>query len=443
MNESEVPVELINIGGGKFKFIDLFAGLGGFHVAMERLGGECVFASELQSVLQKLYRTNFGENGFELHGDIHEVKTSSIPSHDVLCAGFPCQPFSQAGKRYGLDDPTNGNHFFKILDILDFHKPSLFILENVPNLRGHDGGRTWEVIHESLKVNYEVQSGVLSPTQFGIPQHRKRFYVVGVLKSTQGFAGWQFPNPEVSDTNVRDILVDSTDVSRTAVRPDTLHQIKVWEEFAAYFEDIGIPRFPIWACEFGATYDFEGESPLAQGLDILVEKRGAFGRKIDSFSDLPRYAIRNDAPFPKWKTDYIRRNRALWAEHKSWLSGWVEQVKGFDHSHQKFEWNAGTAPSTFKDKIIQFRPSGIRVKRGTASPALVLTKTQVPIVWDGLAHTYRYITPREGANLQSFPNEFTLPDASHEAYRALGNAVNAKVIEEIISSLSDKLYRAI
>ncbi len=117
----------------KLKFIDLFAGLGGFHLALSDLGHKCVFASELNEELRELYVKNYKT---KIEGDINEVDINSIPAHDVLCAGFPCQPFSKAGAQLGLNDPANGNLFYKIVEILEKHKPEYVFLENVPNLRG-------------------------------------------------------------------------------------------------------------------------------------------------------------------------------------------------------------------------------------------------------------------------------------------------------------------
>lgn len=439
VNESNLSTQGSEKKQGTFKFIDLFAGLGGFHVAMQKLGGECVFASELNVGLRHLYDKNFSLGVEFIHGDIHEIETTSIPEHDVLCAGFPCQPFSQAGKRFGLDDPINGNHFYKILDILDQHEPEFFILENVPNLKGHDRGRTWGVIQECLEEYYEVQSGILSPDQFGVPQHRKRFYIVGAKKGGLGFGGWTFPNPPKGDTKIQDILSIEELNSDSLLKPETERHIEAWEDFVRYFHKKGVPRFPIWTMEFGADYPFEGESPLAQGERKLQGMRGQFGDPICSFADLPRYATRGKAEFPAWKKTYILRNRELWSKHKSWLSGWLSQIKEFEHSHQKFEWNAGDSEPTFHDKVIQFRPSGIRVKKGNASPALVLATTQVPIIWDEGISKYRYISPREAARLQSFGDNHVLPQSVNDTYRALGNAVNSTVVEEIISPAIERL----
>lgn len=415
-----------------FKFIDLFAGLGGFHVAMETLGGECVFASELNTGLRQLYDQNFNGGSDFIRGDIHEIDTGSIPAHDVLCAGFPCQPFSQAGKRFGLEDPKNGNHFYKILDILDYHAPEFFILENVPNLKGHDGGRTWGEIERCLEEKYEVQSGILSPDQFGVPQHRKRFYIVGARKDGCGFGDWKFPQPVAQNTKIHDVINSNGEDEGALLKPETEQHIEVWQEFVRYFHKKGVPKFPIWTTEFGANYPFEEKSPMALGLKRVKGMKGQFGDEIRDFSDLPRYATRGMADFPSWKKTYIRRNRELWESNQSWLAGWLNQVREFEHSHQKFEWNAGDATPTFHDKVIQFRPSGIRVKKGNSSPALVLAKTQVPIIWDDRISKYRYISPREAARLQSFGENHELPHSMNDAYRALGNAVNSVVVAKII-----------
>ena len=140
-----------------YKFIDLFAGLGGFHKALEALGCKCVFASELRKDLQELYHINFPSTYIE--GDITQIPPEKIPAHDILCAGFPCQPFSQAGKRQGFNDEKDrGNLFNFICEILAVHKPRYVILENVSNLKGHDDGNTWKTIHDKLKeLDYDVK----------------------------------------------------------------------------------------------------------------------------------------------------------------------------------------------------------------------------------------------------------------------------------------------
>jgi DNA (cytosine-5)-methyltransferase 1 len=141
-----------------FKFIDLFAGLGGFHLALEELGHECVFASEIRPDLQKLYSENFPLT--PIYGDITQIPVDKIPSHDVLCGGFPCQPFSQAGKRLGFSE-ERGNLFSNIMEILEYHKPKFVILENVQNLKNHDEGNTWKVIRMKLSNLYDVKETIV------------------------------------------------------------------------------------------------------------------------------------------------------------------------------------------------------------------------------------------------------------------------------------------
>src|ERR1700730_5789482 len=131
------------------RFVDLFAGLGGFHRALTELGHECVFASEIDPQLRTLYAANFPDSARVVHGDIRECK-DKVPAHDILCAGFPCQPFSKSGSQLGLDDETRGTLFHEILEILKKRQPRYVILENVGNFERHDSGRTWQVVKEKL-----------------------------------------------------------------------------------------------------------------------------------------------------------------------------------------------------------------------------------------------------------------------------------------------------
>ena len=171
----------------KFKFIDLFAGIGGFHLALKSLGMECVFTSEIDDFARKTYSANFNEkylkNSKLFAGDIWDVDFNKIPDFDVLCAGFPCQPFSQAGHKKGFKDNKDGNLFFSIEEILKIKKPSVFFLENVRHLKNHDGGKTFKVIYKSLQnLNYTFDYKVIKASDFGLPQHRPRIYMVGFYK---------------------------------------------------------------------------------------------------------------------------------------------------------------------------------------------------------------------------------------------------------------------
>ena len=435
----------------KLKFIDLFAGLGGFHFALKDLGFECVLASEIQTELRELYAINHSEMQSErIIGDIHnDIKTEEIPDFDILCAGFPCQPFSQAGNRMGLNDPTNGNHFVKIVEIINHHKPKYIFLENVPNLKGHDNGNTWKIIEDSLiKEGYLVEEKILSPDEFGVPQHRKRIYIVGV-RNDIAYKGIVFPELE------KEIEVDLSEYLEKGpkedlvLREETLKHILHWESFVRNIHKKGrndIPRFPVWSMEFGATYPFQEGATLQHTLEEINRSSGKFGmpinakRKDELVKFLPRYALNDQAFFPKWKRNYIESNRQFYNNHKDWLEDWKKEIINWKLSHQKFEWNCGTdVEYTLKDKIIQFRPSGIRVKNMDRFPALVLSTTQVPIIFDEYRRGgpgFRYITRREAANLQSMPkSSFQMMTNKVSAFRAFGNAVNVKVVKKIVESV--------
>ena len=184
----------------KFKFIDLFAGIGGIRIPFEELGGDCVFSSEWDKFSQQTYQANFGEIP---HGDITEIDAKDIPKHDLLVGGFPCQAFSQAGLKKGFKD-TRGTMFFEIARILDHHKPKAILLENVKGLRGHDKGNTFKTIISILnELGYQtLESTVLNAKHFGLPQNRERIFIVGYKKHVN----FQFPQPPMIDTRLGDIL---------------------------------------------------------------------------------------------------------------------------------------------------------------------------------------------------------------------------------------------
>ncbi len=191
-----------------FKFIDLFAGIGGFRIPFDELGGECVFTSEFDKFSQVTYEENFGEKP---SGDITKINEKDIPSHDLLLGGFPCQAFSNAGLKKGFED-TRGTLFFDIARILKYHKPKAFILENVKGLKSHDKGNTLKVIVKTLnKMNYNLFIEVLNAKNFGLPQNRERIFIVG-LKESLDFI---FPEPSFKKTRLGEILEKRNDNSYT------------------------------------------------------------------------------------------------------------------------------------------------------------------------------------------------------------------------------------
>ena len=183
----------------KFTYIDLFAGIGGFHLAADALGGRCVFASEIDAEAKKAYYANYG---IMPHGDITKISNDEIPDHDVLLAGFPCQPFSIIGNRLGFDD-IRGTLFFEIARILKAKKPPIFVLENVKQLSRHNHGKTLNTILNTLEgLGYLVHWNILNALDFGLPQKRERTIIVGFLDHTVDFS---FPCPHIKG-KLEDIL---------------------------------------------------------------------------------------------------------------------------------------------------------------------------------------------------------------------------------------------
>ena len=200
---------------GSHRFIDLFCGIGGFHRAFEKQGGHCVFASDWDKYSQVTYRANFPNT--KLIGDITKVAVEEIPEHDVLCAGFPCQPFSLAGvskknslgRKHGFEDERQGNLFFNIAAILDHHRPAAFVLENVKNLKSHDKGRTFKTIHEILTkdLGYYVSYKIIDPLSV-VPKNRERIFIVG-FREPRYFEWPEFPKEGPKLTEILDDKVEA------------------------------------------------------------------------------------------------------------------------------------------------------------------------------------------------------------------------------------------
>lgn len=226
---------VVNPGGYKFKFIDLFAGIGGMRIAFENAGGKCVYTSEWDKYAQKTYAANFGDLP---DGDITKVDEATIPDHDVLVAGFPCQPFSIAGvskknslgRAHGFLDATQGTLFFDVARIIKEKRPKAFLMENVKNLKSHDKGRTFKIICETLsKLGYNLHVQVMDGRHY-VPQHRERIFIVGFDMDV--FGGWErfdFPEPVPSVQRLKNILESKVDGKYTL-------SDKLWEYLQNYAE---------------------------------------------------------------------------------------------------------------------------------------------------------------------------------------------------------------
>lgn len=260
----------------KFRFIDLFAGIGGIRLPFQELGGRCVFSSEWDKFSQKTYRMNFGETP---SGDITKIDAAEIPDFDILLAGFPCQPFSQAGLHKGFSD-TRGTLFFEIERIIKEKRPKAFLLENVKQLKNHDRGRTYAVIQQHLKdLNYSVTGTILRASDYSVPQIRERIYIVGFDKDYYHISDdyeFTFPGPSGVKTRVGDILEENVDEKYTI-------SDRLWE---------GHQRRKVENKQNGKGFGyslFNEESPYTStisaryykdGSEILIEQKGKNPRKL-------------------------------------------------------------------------------------------------------------------------------------------------------------------
>lgn len=407
-----------------FRFIDLFAGVGGFHLAMQELGGTCVFASEIDPEARRVYERNFD---MEVAGDIRPLTedgaaATAIPAHDVLCAGFPCQPFSKSGFQRGINE-TRGTLFFNILKVLEAHRPRFAILENVRNLAGPRQRETWETILRNLRrLGYRVadEPAVFSPHLLppwlqGRPQVRERVFILAervqegaryallhgdVLARSAPIDGWEPDKWRIESYLDREGTIEN--LGKYTLRPSEVSWIEAWNDFVQSIDADRLPGFPIW---------------------------------VDAFLPEPAY----DRTTPPWKRNFLIKNSAFYLEHRGTIERWLKRhdVLSFPPSRRKFEWQARKWQPAAQDRnlwelVIHFRPSGIRVKPPTYLPALVaITQTSV------IGSRRRRITPREAARLQGFPDKFELLPDHAATYKQLGNAVNVGAVKYVAKTLFD------
>lgn len=397
------------------KFIDLFAGIGGFHEALETIGAECVFASEIDPNARQIYLNNRGKN---LHGefneDFNEIFSGSVKSrigeHDILTAGFPCQPFSKSGFQRGIED-IRGNHFLGIARIIEERRPRIVLLENVRNLVGPKHRQTWTTIREILRgLGYLLPDypTIFSPHLFpadlgGSPQSRERVFIVAIRDdrrrkqeiqiesplTNRPIEGW---DPKNWNLNESVLQKDSQikDLSDYRLTENEIAVLDLWEDFlrrVGSLEGRRLPGFPFWADEFRM------KKPDLSGM-------------------------------PPWKSNFVRNNQNFYVTHKYELMDWMKEngyLRNLTASKRKLEWQADDLESIW-DGLIQFRPSGIRVKKPTYAPALVaMNQTSI------FGPRKRRLTVREAARLQGFDDGLNFGDqANSTSYKQLGNAVAPK-----------------
>lgn len=410
------------------RFIDLFSGVGCFHVALESLGHECVYACEINKELNILYNNNYS---ITPDHDITKVNLESIPDHDILCAGFPCQAFSKAGRQLGVFD-DRGKLINKVIEILSIKKPSYFILENVRNLEKHNEGKTWAFIYDELvNLGYHVDKKILSPHNFGIPQHRERIFIVGSKDGLEHF-NWPENNDVIPDINNINFTEPFVPIER-----EKENVLNLWQDFLNILP-VGVkPITPLWSMEFGANYPLDVDINKIS-LKELKKYRGVFGvaiqgsTKEEALRYLPNYIKKQKDIMPDWKKNYILRNRQFYQNYKEQIDVVLPRIKALNNeSWQKFEWNCGESERNIWNYYIQFRGSGIRIKKTDFFPSLVTVTTQIPIV----GRERRYIAIDEARFLQSIPENILLPETKASCFKALGNAVNVDIIRFVASNL--------
>lgn len=405
-----------------FTFIDLFAGIGGFHGALGALGGKAVYASEIDKNAVEIYASNWG---LEPAGDITMAANEQamlVPAHEVLTGGFPCQPFSKSGKQKGMDE-TRGTLFWNIAKIIEKRKPKLVLLENVRNLAGPRHTHEWEVIIQTLRdLGYRVSSRpfVVSPHRIhpdfgGRPQVRERIFIAATYAGKQSIAQVE-PEPLSLDTVAAGWNIQNWDLkkhlplengsskalAKYSLSDAEIRWIDAWNEFVGIIKRKSgekiLPGFPIWA-------------------DAWVETS----------------KLRIPAGTPDWKSVFLRKNAELYTSYKNDLDAWLKKwndLEDFPPSRRKFEWQAQDANSLW-DCIMHFRPSGIRAKKATYVPALVaITQTTI------IGHQKRRLSVREAARLQGLPEWFSFEGQNDAAsYKQLGNGVNIPAVYHVMRAL--------
>jgi DNA (cytosine-5)-methyltransferase 1 len=406
-----------------FTFIDLFAGIGGFHAALEALGGECVYAVEIDQAAAKIYERNWGMNPLgDITKDVSENGVK-VPKHDVLVAGFPCQPFSKSGAQRGMDE-TRGTLYWNILKIIEKRKPALVLLENVRNLAGPRHTNEWEIIIKTLREQgYRVSDTpaifsphLLPPDQGGRPQVRERVFIVAVknnsrskltemepVVSNQSVNGW---DPLKWDLETHLPLDEDHHVQGCDLTKQEMLWINAWNDFVVgmrkRLESGRLPGFPLWGDEWRLTENLR----IASGT-------------------------------PDWKKDFLRKNAAFYTEHHVFIDRWTKKwdfySDKFPASRRKLEWQAQDTPSLW-ETVMHFRPSGIRAKRSTYLPALVaITQTSI------IGPRERRLSVREAARLQGLPEWFSFDGQSDKAsYKQLGNGVSVGAVWHVIRTTVER-----
>ena len=408
-------------------FVDLFAGLGGFHQGMKKAGFKCIFASELIPHLRVLYEKN---HGVPVHGDLTKINAADIPKHSLLCAGFPCQSFSLAGSKQGSQCGQTGRLIDHVVKTVKHHKPEFLLLENVPNILKIENGDFWNYIKAAFGgIGYTLTHKVISPNDIGIPQNRKRIFILGSRDNLR-LNNFKWPSLTTgSKASLADILDPS--LPYKTLESDKSILLKHWQYLLNYCSIDYLPSVSIAAPEFGANYpiDFKHKT-----LKQMRRYRGKYGVSLARCTNwknmiglLPGY-VNDKRQVPDWMIKSVKYSRGLYKNNRVFLSDWMANLNKDYNSWQILEWRGHRDDFRLSNHIIQFRPSGIRVMKGQQAPSLIaMTPTQIPIIGSQM----RYMSKYEAARLQHLHSLKILPDNNTQAFSALGNAVNARIVELI------------
>lgn len=255
-------------------FIDLFAGIGGFRIALESFGAKCVFSSDWDKYAQIVYEANFKEKPF---GDITKIDAKEIPTHNVLCAGFPCQAFSISGKQKGFED-TRGTLFFDIARIAEHRKPEILFLENVKNFAKHDGGKTLEVVLNTLdEIGYNVFHKVLNASHYGVPQSRERIYFVGFRKDLE-IENFEFPKPALEQVRLKDFLQPNSKAKKYIIKRN---DIKFYDKVPKLSKRDIFGSCPLFPIQIG-TINKGGQGERIYSIDGHAIALTAYGGGVAS-----------------------------------------------------------------------------------------------------------------------------------------------------------------
>ena len=384
-------------------FIDLFCGIGGFHQALHKLDCKCVLACDIDKKCRESYLTNYD---IEPVSNIKDIDETTMPDFDILCAGFPCQPFSNGGKKKSFGD-SRGLLFDEIMRIANHKKPRFMFLENVKHILKVSNGEVIEYIKTRIHdIGYTLQIFQLSPHNYGIPQQRERVFFICTrndIASTNANANTKTPITLYSknlNLTIEDIIRPDEEVDpKYKITDDVKNVLDAWDELIQHFE-VGERISPtILIHDYYRTYtpaEFEALS--------------------------------------KWRKDYMTKNKPLIEKYKHVIDPWYTKHKHILTKREiygKLEWQVGRIKEddSIYNYFIQLRQSGIRVKRAKYFPTLVAI-SQIPIY----GATQHHITPRQCARLQSFPESFILDPSDRVVYKQMGNSVNVYNVFTVINS---------